>query len=184
MIPLIGYADRLSVRCGDTLNFKVNSTADEPFEARLIRIICADPNPEGPGIIHEEIASDFDGTYPSRPQHYDLGSYIRVPVAKDLAALSSFTLTVVIWPTLPDKGRQGVISCAGEAGACLHLDQKGCVRVELGEDGSTTVGTDTPLKPRRWYRIWAAYDGETGEVEVGHRPLEGSDGPVRGSHGC
>ena len=125
MIPLIGYADRLSARCGDTLNFKVSSTADEPFEARLIRIVCADPNPEGPGVIHEEIASGFDGAYPSRPQHYDLGSYIQVQVPDDLGALSSFTLTAVIWPTLPDRGRQGVISSAGGSGAHLYIDQRG-----------------------------------------------------------
>ena len=179
MIPLIGYADRLSARCGDTLNFKVSSTTDEPFEARLIRIVCADPNPEGPGVIHEEIASDFDGTFPSRPQFYDLGSYIHVPVAEHLAPLSSFTLTTVIWPTTPEKGRQGVISFAGEAGAHLCLDRQGCVSVELGEDGSTVVGTDVPLKARRWYRVWAAYDGETGLVEVGHQPLDDSSGPVR-----
>ena len=68
MIPLIGYVDKLSARPGDTLNFKVSSTGDEPFDAQLIRIICADPNPDGPGIIHEEITSDLDGSYPSRPQ--------------------------------------------------------------------------------------------------------------------
>ncbi|MGI9415187.1 MAG: N,N-dimethylformamidase beta subunit family domain-containing protein [Hyphomicrobiales bacterium] len=179
MIPLIGYVDRLSARAGDTLNFKVSSTGDEPFEARLIRIICADPNPEGPGVIHEEIASDFGGTYPSRPQHYDLGSCVHVQVAGDLAPLRSFTLTAVIWPTTHEKGRQGVISCAGEAGAHLYLDQQGCVSAELGGHGSTVVGTGVPLKARRWYRVWAAYDGETGQVEVGHQPLDGSSVSVR-----
>ena len=181
MIPLIGYVDRLSARPGDRLEFKVSSTGQEPFEARLIRIACADPNPDGPGIIHEEIASEFDGNYPSRSQHYDLGSYIRVPVRERREPLGSFTLSAVIWPTTPEKGRQGLISFAGDAGAHLCLDENGCVRIELGTGDDAVVSTGVPLKCRRWYRIWASYDGDTGEASVGHLPLDGSSGPVPGS---
>ena len=61
MIPLVGYASRLSARPGETIDFKVSSTSERPYEADLIRIVCADPNPEGPGIIHEDRPSDFAG---------------------------------------------------------------------------------------------------------------------------
>ena len=181
MIPLIGYADALSARPGDTLNFKVSSTGAEPFEAQLIRIVCADPNPGGPGIIHEEIASDLDGAYPSRPQHYDLGSYVRVPVPAPLDPIKSFTLVATVWPTTPDKGRQGVISCGGDAGMHLCLDEQGCVCLETKSGPATSVCTSVSLKGRRWYRIWASYDGVTGEASVGHLPLDGSSAPVRAS---
>ena len=36
-----------------------------------------------------------------------------------------------------------------------------------------------PLKARRWYRVWASYDGETGEATVGHLPLDEPGNPVR-----
>ena len=44
MIPLIGYGDRLSVRPGETIEFKVSSQNPAPFEASLVRIVCADPH--------------------------------------------------------------------------------------------------------------------------------------------
>ena len=49
MVPLTGYADRFSAAPGDTIAFKVSSVGDDPFAARLVRIRCGDPNPEGPG---------------------------------------------------------------------------------------------------------------------------------------
>ena len=78
-IPLIGYVDRLSARPGQSLKFKISSTCNQPYHASLVRIVCADPNPEGPGIIEQDIAADFTGRYPSRPQPFFPGSYGLVP---------------------------------------------------------------------------------------------------------
>ena len=63
-IPLIGYAEKLSGRTGDTIEFKVSSASQEPFHANLVRIICTDPNPAGPGLIEEEVDIDFGGLFP------------------------------------------------------------------------------------------------------------------------
>ncbi len=183
MIPLIGYVDRLSARPGETLSFKVSSIVPEPFEAQLIKIICADPNPDGPGIVHEVIASSIDGTYPSRPQDYDLGSYIRVPVTRDIDPLTSFTIAATVWPTMPGSGRQGLISCLGEDGNdgfALCLDAQGCAGIELGggEGQCITLSTGVPLKSRRWYRLWASLDGATGALTIGHLPLDGMGQPA------
>ena len=135
MIPLIGYVDRLSARPGDTLEFKVNSAASEPFSAELIKIVCADPNPDGPGIIHEKIASTLDGTYPSRRQDYALGSYIRIGQGEKIATLTSFTVIATIWPTAPMAGRQGIVDCFDEerdSGFSICIDEQGCTSVTLG----------------------------------------------------
>ena len=59
--PLLGYADRLSVRPGETVAVKVSCTLAEDFSASLVRIICADPNPSGPGIIEESVPANFAG---------------------------------------------------------------------------------------------------------------------------
>ena len=94
-IPLLGYADRLSGRPGDTIAFKVSSRLQEDFHARLVRIISADPNPDGPGMIEEEVAADFASTYPSREQAFYPGSYVviddlaPIPAGKDLRAEAS-----------------------------------------------------------------------------------------------
>jgi hypothetical protein len=65
MVPLTGYADRFSVAPGEKIAFKVSSTASTPYQARLVRVICSDPNPTGPGIKEEDLAAVFTGTYPS-----------------------------------------------------------------------------------------------------------------------
>ena len=55
MIPLIGYSDRLSVAPGMTINFQISSCQQQPYQAKLVRVICGDPNPNSPGIKEEEI---------------------------------------------------------------------------------------------------------------------------------
>ena len=53
MLPLAGYADRMSVRPGETIAFKVSSADDLGYSARLVRVISADANPAGPGVVEE-----------------------------------------------------------------------------------------------------------------------------------
>ena len=68
MIPLIGYSDKLSARPGESIEFKVSSSLPQDFRAELIRTVCADPNPAGPGIIEHSLADEFTATCPSRTQ--------------------------------------------------------------------------------------------------------------------
>ena len=120
-IPLIGYASRWSVAPGQRIEFKVSSSSAHPFQARLVRVVSADPNPEGPGIIEHPVAARFDGEYPSCTQPVALGSYLRAvpdPAARGvLAGLQSFTLAAFVWPTLPDQGLQSVMAWRSRDGA-------------------------------------------------------------------
>ena len=171
MVPLIGYANKLSARPGETLDFKVSSSARAPYEASLVRIRCADPNPEGPGIREEKVAAAFEGRYPSRRQEVRLGSHAVVEATAPLATLKSFTISATIWPTAPEK-RQAVISWGdGEApgSGLLGLDHQGRVTGEVvtGPDGRTTLHHQDPMRERQWYRIWLSYDGETRTLALG-----------------
>lgn len=173
MIPLIGYSDRLSARPGETIEFKVSSTGSAPYDARLVRIICGDPNPDGPGIKEEEIPADFAGSYPSRPQKAAQGSHVAVEM-KD-GSLSSFTLTATIWPTIPGKPDQGIISrfdpntnegyslAIGPNGAEIRIGRKDTVPFQLA------VGK--PMRERAWYQVWARFDAESNTVSVGQQAL-------------
>ncbi|MEM7226809.1 MAG: N,N-dimethylformamidase beta subunit family domain-containing protein, partial [Pseudomonadota bacterium] len=160
MIPLIGYADRLSARPGETLEIKVSSQSDAPYQASLVRIRSADPNPEGPGIREAPVEAAFAGSYPSRRQEAKLGSYAVVDETGPLQSLASFTIAATIWPTLPAR-RQAVISWAGGR---LGLDDQGHL---TGELGNTLLRYDGPLQERRWVRIWLSFDGETGRLSLG-----------------
>ena len=101
MIPLVGYSDRLSARPGETIAFKVSSHLDAPYDAHLVRIISADPNPEGPGIVEEDLSAIFAASYASRAQPFAPGSYARSDTEARFPDLSGITLLATIWPTLP-----------------------------------------------------------------------------------
>ena len=55
MLPLAAYADRLSVRPGETIKFQVANASGKPVAARMVRVISSDANPAGPGIQVEEV---------------------------------------------------------------------------------------------------------------------------------
>jgi N,N-dimethylformamidase len=81
MLPLTAYLDRLSARPGEAIGVKVSSHLAQPYAADLVRIVHADPNPDGPGMKLVDVATDFAGSYPSRVQPVHPGSYAIVDAA-------------------------------------------------------------------------------------------------------
>ena len=176
MVPLIGYGDRLSVRPGETVEFKISSQGPAPFEASLVRVICADPNPAGPGLREEPVPAAFAGSYPSRVQPVHLGSYGRVMAAARLKHPDSLTLVATIWPTTPDKGEQGILSRFDPdngAGFALTIGSDGSSTAILGRKSGTPLrlSVGTPLRVRTWYRVWARFDRAEHRLVVGQAPV-------------
>ncbi len=174
MLPLTGYSDRLSARPGETIEFKVSSQTKAPFTARLVRVICADANPNGPGIKEEAIASPLDGrTFPSRVQPIHAGSYARIERTADLASKGTISLVATIWPTLPGAGkRQGVLSAFDpntRIGMALAVGEDGSAEALVGTE---RVKTRVPMRPRTWYRVAATYDPATRKLEVSQVQLD------------
>ena len=120
-LPLIGYADRLSAGPGETVDFRVSSRSGVPFEARLVRVVCGDPNPDGPGLKEVPVPSEFEGSWPSHPKDAHLGSFVRVRGARPEGG--ALTVVATVWPTLPEHPGQGIVSwLAGGDGLALVLD--------------------------------------------------------------
>ena len=176
MLPITGYADRYSVAPGESIAFKVSSTTAEDYEARLVRVICGDPNPAGPGIRERPVEAAFAGRYPSRVQPIHNGSWARVAGTAPLDALDSFTVTAAIWPTLPDLARrQGLVSRVDDAtgaGFTLEIDDAGSLAATLSDGtGTVVLGTGKALRARAWYRVFLSYDADAGEIRVGQLAL-------------
>ena len=69
MTPLAGYADRLSVRPGETIRFHVsNGTGAEVVSPSIVRVISADVNPAGPGIRTVAVDAAVRPIAPCQPQ--------------------------------------------------------------------------------------------------------------------
>src|ERR1043166_5558924 len=174
MLQIIGYGDRLSVRPGETIEFKVSCEAGaRSYQAGIVRLYCGDDRPEGPGFKTETVKSAVDGNYPGRRQPIEIGSYVRIAGDAALDGLASFTITANIWPTTPtrswDKRDQLLIGRRdGKNGFALVIGPAGDLALHIGD---TVISTGKTLRSRQWYRIEARYDAKTGAVALSQTPL-------------
>lgn len=169
--PLIGYADRISVRAGQKIAFKVSSTATGPYNASLIRIVRGDPNPAGPGVKFEDQSEHFDGRFPSREQRAWPGSYALIEGVSKAKLPASLSVEALIWPTLPGDSAQTVVSRRDPAsgdGFALVMTPDGMML----EVSNVKVSVGRPLRPHTWYRVWASADPTSGILRVGQQPLK------------
>ena len=190
-IPITGYADRFSLTLGEKINFKVSSISKDPYKAKLIRVVSGDPNPEGPGLIEEDIKSNFAGKYPSRRQTINLGSYVKVLSNKSLDPSNGFTVGATIWPTNIEVNDQCIISqfnSAHDSGMALFVGPKGVsIIVADGQKNITRLSLDRPLSERRWYHIWATFDLESEKLGIYQTPVIDSfdlDNPLQKEIAC
>ncbi|MHA1567709.1 MAG: N,N-dimethylformamidase beta subunit family domain-containing protein [Alphaproteobacteria bacterium] len=174
MLKIIGYCDRLSVAPGDRVNFKVHTEVPVSYRARIHRIIHGDANPDGPGFKADPVATPIDGTYEGRPQQTQLGSYIQVPNHPELSHLTSFTVAAMIWPTLPDRGRQGLLThWQGNAGFRLEVGADGALAAVLGDGRSEIIlASARPMQSRRWYMAALSYDAVAKTLTLVQDPLD------------
>lgn len=172
MLKITGYPDRYSARAGERLEFKVSLEEGTEFEARLVRVIHGDCNPDGPGLRFRHIPTDADGSHPGRPQRIDAGSYAHVPGVPALA--QPFTFCAMLWPTLPDREDQTLLAQWDAAtGSGIHIGLSGGhVTVTLGgPEGSAAVRAPRAMLRRRWYALAVAVDPVAGRVRIAQRPL-------------
>ena len=99
MKKLLGYTDRLTVRPGEEIEFKVSSSDDKPYAGQLVKLINGDIHSEACGFKEIEIASSINGNYRGREQPIVQGSCIIVEDIQPLDILDEFTLTINFMPT-------------------------------------------------------------------------------------
>lgn len=172
MLKLAGYADRLSARPGDTINFRLSNATGKPVNARFVRVICADPNPAGPGIREvavpvelPHLAAGFHAT----PQ----GSYAVADLGDTLVGLTDFTLVMTIQPTLPPPSTAapalvlGIGSAASPAPFSLTLQSDGALALTFGP----AMVVSAPLTVGEWVDVAAVYNAATRSLELSIRPV-------------
>ncbi len=172
MLRITGYSDCYSIRPGDDITFYVNSENDEDYEAKLVRLIHGDTNPDGPGYKEEEIDAPFDGNHTGRNQEIHGGSYVIVPHDERMS-VSSFTIQAFIFPTTPTKGRQGILTkWVNDTGYGLFVDDDGSLAFCIGDGNHVhKLSSGKPLLRKVWYLAAASYDAESGEMHLYQEPV-------------
>ncbi len=174
---ILGYTDRLSAVPGDVVEFKISAPMEGKFKARLVRLICGDDSPEGPGLKLEKIDSAIDGSYSARQQNILAGSYVWV-TARESFSLSHFTLQAMIWPTLLGNGKpQAIIgnyNAVTGSGYTLFIDEQGCLAFRAGRNAP--VSTGVKLLSRHWYEVFATLDASAGCLTLGYRMMRAYHG--------
>lgn len=173
-VPLAGYANKLSARPGETIEFKVSaSVASEKIggtaQAHLVQSICADCNPAGPGIIERAADHWFkDHSFTVRHQPFFAGSYGVSDRTAKLADASVVTLQATVWPTLPTAGTQVVLSCGNLA---LAIDEHGYPMCQVQNN---SVATNTILTSHQWVQLTAVLDIKNREIRISSHSIEGA----------
>ncbi len=175
MLPLAAYADRLSVRPGETIRFQVANATGQPVAARMVRVISSDANPAGPGIQVEDVDTRISKLTEPGPSQVPQGSYALVDGLDRWPSGDSFTLTCRVYPTHVDGRRQALIARLDEAqrrGFGLIIDDDGRLLGSIG-DGSEfeTLRTGQTLTERHWHIVWLRFDADTSELQIGHAPF-------------
>jgi len=174
-VKICGYTDRLSVPPGQAIRFMVNCELPS-YRAEIVRLICGDSNPSGPGVKEVVVDTLVNQTYPGRAQAIESGSYIVVDSHPLLESAESTTFQAMIWPTTPDKGLQVIMAkwCeVDQSGIALVIGADGALAAMLGDGRGKAeiVSTGKRLLAREWYFAAVAFDAATRALSIYQEPV-------------
>ena len=178
---IVGYADRLSAVPGERIRFMVScEDGERDYRARLVRLLCTDDHPDGPGLVERPVESGFEGTYRGRHQPLRAGSHIVVACGGRLRGLSGFSAQAMIWPTRDDLPRQTLIatwSDATRSGFALGLSSRAELELRIGDgEREETFAVGTALLTREWAFVAASWDASSGTLRLWQEPLRSGPG--------
>lgn len=191
MLALTGYANRLSVIAGQSIRFHVSNHSGQALEAGLVRVVCADPNPDIGGVRYEACELPVLELSTPGPQSVPLGSYARLGPADLLKGIRSFTLCFHLQARLHSSETQVICSTIDDDlnGIQFELSPQGQLVLQLAsQNESQFFRFDETLQRHCWYRCKLVIDALSGTFTWQLRDLSHADGksmlqthPVLGS---
>jgi N,N-dimethylformamidase len=167
MLLLTGYAERLSAREGETLRFHVANATGEPVRAKVVRVVCADPNPQIGGVVTEPVPLAVSTLVEPGPQVVPSGSYAVVGISGLPLPVEDCTFTIRLHPTLKMSRRQVVLSWLDERGRGLELELTPALtlrgRIGIGS-GEATVESRGPVPLNAWSTVTLTVDSTEGTL--------------------
>ncbi len=169
-LPITGYLDRLSRRPGERFAAKVSLRDGGVYRVRLERVICADPNPAGPGLRFEDLSARFERQLKGHRQLIGLGSYAVISPAPGLP-VGSLTWTTLAWVAARPTAPAALMSFEdGPTRVTVSLGPEGAVATVCDAAGERRLAAGIVPPLRCWIRIWLSVDPATGEAVLGLVP--------------
>ena len=172
---VMAYADRRSVRPGETIGFKISCDGAPTVNAAIGRLHA--PNvgsgPDVPAFDFEALDTAITGDYPAVHQPIDRGSYVRVTPSAVLAEVEAFTWGVTVHPTLDLASIQTIVGTASSGGGHSRLVLVGGrLCLVHSSDGSESVLVESGLAVAvgRWSFVSVRCDGHNVEFGVWTMP--------------
>src|SRR3984893_6514479 len=159
MLPVTGYVDRWSVRPGEEINFMIGVRGGGRYRDRIARVICGDPNPQGPGYREIPVSWALEGEHDGEEQRVVKGSWIDIPLLDLGTGERRIGFAATIWPTLIAADRQAVLSWkGGDAALTLGIGANGVFCRLATPEGLVDVDIDVPLTQGAWREIACLFD--------------------------
>jgi N,N-dimethylformamidase len=180
---VLGYCAPWHAAPGETVDVKVSVADGAAFESQLLRVICADNVPGGAGMDLRPVPHPSNGPHPGRVQTNPIGSCLVVPPSARFGELPALSLLCFVQPTLVLPRAQALVSCWSEpdrAGFSLEIDEQGQLRFRVGTGAHVSqVTLPERLSTGAWWSVWACFDGGSGALQLGQRPVDAGLGPDR-----
>jgi N,N-dimethylformamidase len=153
---ILGYSNKLTVRPGEHIEFKISVEGDSVYDAQLVQLINGDIYSDAANFKEIEIASPLNKRYQGREQPVAPGSCVVVEDARRLDSLSEFTIVLGVMPTVPANATQHLVSLWDDrtgSGWSLHINDKGALAFMAAspQGGVASTAIDQPLTARTWY---------------------------------
>lgn len=156
---VVGYADPISARPGESIRLMVNAPSRR-FSLSFIRYRGHPDMGDAP----EAVASPIDGEHEGRTHDLVVGSYL---VVGGMPSLGSFGLKLDYFPTLLDDIQRGLLVWSGSGMPGLLVSDRGLVlRLVDSGGGVHELQSDGPLATGVWHAIEVVYDEITGEAMI------------------
>lgn len=186
-MKLAAYANRLSARPGEVIQFHVSSATGAPVATRVVHVACADPNPAIGGVRTQDVPVKIDEVRAPSAQRVPSGSYGRIVGLGGKLGAGGVTLVARVMRNALLDRREAFLTLApssapdGSASVTLGVDARGRLAAWKGSD---EVVTAEAMEEGQWYLIWATINSD-GSVMIARQGVtEGTaEGPVSSATG-
>lgn len=149
---IIGYCQPQEISAKEITDLKLSSETSKTCSVEIMRIICADIDPNGPGQKFELQPWGAKKNIKVSKQNINLGSYAIVESASTLAPISQISIEMYIWSTKVSDENQ-IIFNWGDLDLILDSNNNLILR-----SGKNEVSLQQSLLIRHWYLINGTID--------------------------